>query len=181
MQKKSAIQEELTEMGSRLANRENTNPFQTPEGYFDTPPDLLLAGIKEAAEATKPIVDRPVVAGWVKYAAAAVMIPLIGFAIFLFRSAGVSTPTQLSDTRISGSASAAFEAGGYDLSNDLEQLSILEMEPLLLADLVENPEQLARLEIDDLAVTDLLKELPDTVLQDYVEANPIAESFSKID
>ena len=72
--------ENWQEQAPQLAQMEKINPFEVPEGYFDTLADRIKQRIP--AEKTAPAKGR-IIPMWTRYAAAACLTCVLGISLYL--------------------------------------------------------------------------------------------------
>ena len=141
---------------------ENKNPFQVPDGYFDGLAATVLNGVAEPVSAK--VISIPRKLSWLKYAAAAVVIGVIGTASLLFFNKQVhlkhTDPLQ-----------SLAQVGEQEMMNYLENQS----SPAVSLDTTNS---IAYIDLNnDSDPKDLLNDIPDNELQQYIDDHVSAKDL----
>ena len=136
-----------------LNSLKDKNVYETPAGYFDGLAGSVLASIKQSQQAK--VIPFAKKRTWLKYAAAAVVIGVIGTASLLFFHKPVS-PNNSDPVQ------------GLSMISDQEMINYLEVQstPSVSADASNS---IASIDINENDARDLLSDVPDDELQQYVD------------
>jgi hypothetical protein len=149
------LSREIEELSPILSKLDRKSPLSLPEGYFETLNPEIPLGMNGNRPAKVISINRN---RWVNYAAAAVVTGFIAIsAWFLFSDRG-SNFDKIAKINIEEELKS---------SSETEMLKYLEGMPLAIS------EDLPVSELEEIDPATILEDLPDNVLQKYLQENPV--------
>lgn len=149
-----SVSREIEEISPLLSRLEKKMPLSVPEGYFESlTPDLSIGKIGNRQAKVISIKSRR----WVNYAAAAILIGFIGLGAWLIFSTNGNYKNPVANVNVEAELKA---------SSDSEMLNYLEATPLASMD------DIPVANLEELDTESILEDLPDNVLQQYLQDNP---------
>lgn len=157
------INETSEELSPLMIGLKNKNVYQTPVGYFDTFSDTVINKINQPQEAK--IISFNKKKGWLKYAAAAVVIGVIGTSsIFFFNKQHASSTNNDPVQNLA-------KLSDQEMVNFLENQST----PVAFSD---STSTVASLDLNnENEDKDLLKDVPDDELQQYADQDATSKNL----
>lgn len=150
-----SVSREIEELSPLLNKIERIMPLSLPDGYFESlTPGVSIGKNGNRQAKVISIGRRP---RWVNYAAAAIFIGFIGLGAWLIFSVNGNYNNKIANVNIEE---------GLKASSDVEMINYLEATPLASA------EDIPIANLEELDAESIFEDLPDNVLQQYLQDNP---------
>ena len=155
----SAKAGEIYDMPQWFTALKSSNIYEVPQGYFEKFPAAVLGKVLNRNKAK--VVSLTAKKSWLKYAAAAVVVGVIGISALLFTRSGNTTDSIPNISKVAD----------QDIINYLEDQST----PAISAD--DNSGSYASADINEADAKELFSDISDDELQQYVEQPDLAKSL----